>query len=450
MSLETIETQISSSELEIGMRVVRLDRPWLETDFLVQGFFIQSEEEIESLQRQCYHVFIEGKLAALSSAATKKTASTAKNTKESADKNRRHSPRGKKTTYINKVSIDQEFSSAKKCFTDARALSKVIMGNLRLGRVLDMNQAREFVDNCVDSILRNSNALRWLTQIKNRDEYTAEHSMNVCILSASFARHLGLMEGEIKTVGLCGLLHDVGKSRIPLEILNKPGKLTEDEFSIMRNHAKLGRDILMSVSSSERIAVDVAYSHHERENGSGYPRAVESHLIPYFAKIVSLADIYDAITSNRCYDEGRPSMKALDIIYNSKGDLFDEELANEFIKCIGVYPPGSIVEMSNGEVGIVIRSNPKNKLRPCILMLRDEDKEPYEREHVIDMMKIDLDMRGNTYTIVHELTNGSHGIELRDFLKNGLELNYNETIISVQHQSLTNTASSGTHQPSNP
>ncbi len=427
MSVETLELQIPVESLELGMHVVRLDRPWLETDFLVQGFIIQSTQELEKLRSQCDYVFIEGKMEDAAREPVKPKDKPAKRTnKKMADSGesvpeRRRTSR-KKVTYINEISAEKEFPEATRLFNGARGLAKDIMDGLRVGRALDMNHAREVVSDCVDSILRNSDTLKWLTQIKNRDEYTAEHSMNVCILSAGFARHLGLMEEEIKTVGLCGLLHDVGKSRISLDILNKPGKLTSEEFRIMQNHTSYGRDLLMSTSGADRITVDVAYLHHEREDTSGYPRGLDGGKISHFAKLVALADIYDAITSHRCYDSGRSSMSALDIIYKNKGIQFDDELASEFIKYIGVYPPGSIVEMANGEVGIIIRTNAKNKLRPKVMILLDEDKHKLETERIVDMMKIDFNSAGQAYKIAQELPSGSYNIELKEFVDQGLVL----------------------------
>ena len=313
---------------------------------------------------------------------------------------------------------------AKSAYDSARTMASSIMSGIRLGRTLDINKARQVVDDCVESILRNDNALMWLTKIKHRDEYTAEHCLNVSILSAAFGKKLGLMEEEIKTLGLCGLLHDVGKTRIPLEVLNKPGALSPDEFKLMQQHTIYGRDILMSLPSVDHATIDVAYNHHERLDGKGYPRSLEEHQIPYFAKIVALADTYDAITSNRVYDNGRASMDALDIIYRFRDSQFDRELANDFIRMVGIYPPGSIVEMINGEVGIIIDSNPKNKLKPKVILVRDSAKQERFKQRVIDLMRNPLDGTNTPYKIAKEVPNGSYGIRLQEFLEQGLILGH--------------------------
>ncbi len=217
------------------------------------------------------------------------------------------------------------------------------------------------------------------------------------------------------------MLHDVGKAKVPLEVLNKPGRFTDEEFHIMKQHPAYGRSLLTSLPQADLSAVDVAYCHHERMDERGYPRGLKAHQIPYYAKLVSLADTYDAITSSRCYDKGRASMEALDIIYQNKGKQFDEELAVEFIRCIGVYPAGSIVEMTNNEIGIVIASNETMKLKPRIILVMDAQR-AWVRQHVVDLANNPCDADGAPYMIAHELPNGTHGVDIRDFIEKGLVL----------------------------
>ncbi len=440
MAIRKVKKKIPVDKLEIGMFVVELDRPWLETDFLLQGFIIQDQDDVHALQRQCEFVYIQGEVIEKSDPkerreqrvglfariAGKKKQPEAAPTKTSKIQGISSAPPAEKdrVKYINKISMEQEFKAATNTYSSAKNVAKNIMDGIRIGMTLDINQARETVDSIVDSILRNNNALVWLSKLRNKDEYTSEHSLNVCILSVTFARHLGHDEDEIRKIGLGGLLHDIGKAKIPMEVLNKPGRLTDEEFQLMKNHPTYGRQLLMSMPRSELFTLDVAYSHHERIDGQGYPRQLQAHQIPYYAKVVSLADTYDAITSNRIYDSGRASMEALDIIFKNRGKQFDRELAAEFIKCIGVYPPGSIVELTNGEVGIVIASNPGNKLRPRILLVKNSEKEWRKAQKVIDLAKRDLDPDKNPYMIAKEIPNGTHGVDIRKFIADGLVLKY--------------------------
>ncbi len=440
MSYELKEIRIHVSELALGMHVVRLDIPWEQTDFLMQGFVLNHAEEIETLQKLCEHVYIEARLhhkpvIGAAPAAPDKTVLHSRITRKEPEPGGAPVNRGKvykerhavddqrnRLTYINKIDVTREMANARTSYDNARALAKSIMTGIRLGRAVDMNQAREVVDDCVESVLRNGDALLLLTKLKDQHAYTAEHCLNVCILSATFGRHLGMLEDEIRKIALCGLLHDIGKSQVPADILEKPSTLTPEEFRIVQDHAKLGRDILMGVAKVDHATVDVAYNHHERMDGSGYPRGIKSTQIPYFAKVVSLCDTYDAITSNRIYDKGRASMEALDIIHRGRGVQFEESLAKEFIRCIGIYPPGSIVVLSSGEVGIVIASNPKNKLRPQVLLVRDENKGKREKYRMIDLITNPLDPRGNVYNLVKEVPDGTYGVDLKAFLRKGLVL----------------------------
>ncbi|WP_150912066.1 HD-GYP domain-containing protein [Marinobacter halotolerans] len=414
---DIVETEIPVSQLTIGMHVIRLDRPWEDTNFLLQGFVIQNEDDLLSVQSQCHWVVIEGRVDVVRS--FEKSPITTGKKKTAADIRKTSSLPKKRVTYINKIDTAREMARARTHYGHAKETAKQIMSSIRLGRMLDMNEIRQTVDNTVDSVLRNENALLLLSKIKNKDEYTAEHCINVSILSAAFGKHLGLLEDEIRVLALSGMLHDVGKMRIDDAILNKPGALTPEEFDIMKKHATYGRDVLAGLPTLEHAAVDVAYSHHERMDGKGYPRGLPSQQIPVFAKMVGLVDTYDAITSSRVYDKGRASMQALQIIHRNKGTQFDAELAVEFIRMIGVYPPGSIVELENDEVGIVVANQKSSKLRPIILLVRDADKKPITPYRQINLSEDVKDASGEVYKIAREVPDGTYDIVMSDFIERG-------------------------------
>lgn len=413
---DIVETEIPVSQLAIGMHVVRLDRPWEDTDFLLQGFVIQNEDDLLAVQTQCRTVVVEGRVD-VTYQFDKRPAGPG--SKKTPDKTQTGQLPKKRITYINKVDISREMERARAHYGSAKATAKNIMSGIRLGRMLDMNEIRGAVDETVDSVLRNENALLLLSKIKNKDDYTAEHCINVSILAAAFGKHLGMLEGEIRTLALSGMLHDVGKMRIDDAILNKPGALTPEEFAAMKDHTTFGRDVLAGLPTLEHAAVDVAFSHHERMDGQGYPRGLPSHQIPLFAKIVGLVDTYDAITSSRVYDKGRASMQALQIIHRNKGTQFDAELAVEFIRMIGVYPPGSIVEMENGEVGIVVANGKTTKLRPVVLLVRDARKHAFSPYRQINLAEEARDSDGRAYKIDREIPDGTYNIVMSDFVEQG-------------------------------
>ena len=424
------EIEIPVNQLKLGMHVIRLDRPWLESDFKLQGFVINDPSQITRLQNQCQYVVIQSsstkapnyndrrlKKQGLFARLFTKNKAPIKTKNVAVYKHISTAPPApeKRIIYTNQIGTGQELSTAKITYDDAKTSVNNLMENIRLGKSANVLESSKAVDHIVDSVIRNQDALRWLTKIKHQDAYTAEHSINVCILSATFARFLGHDESEIRRIAMCGLLHDVGKSQIPVDILNKNGRLTVDELNIMKEHTTFGKNLLLSIGHEDRIAVDVAHTHHERLDGKGYPRGLNTSQIPYYAKVIALADCYDAITSSRCYDQARASMEALDVIYKCRGVQFDNELAIDFIKCIGIYPPGAIVELNTGQVGIVISANINNKLRPKVLLVRNKDK------NIISERPVDLtseEFQGKI-KIARELPDGSCGVHSRDYLSMG-------------------------------
>lgn len=408
---------VSVQELEIGMRVVALDRPWEETTFLLQGFVIASSEEIRELQRQCQTVTVQVRVGSTSRPTHRPPVSTG-NTTPVARAEKSGPASSRRINYINQVSFERAVEASRLTFDSARTMATSIMDGLRVGRNLNVADCRDMVDKVVDSILANRDALRFLSMIKHKDSYTAEHSMNVCILSATFARHLGLMEYEIREIALCGLLHDVGKSRVPIEILNKPGRFTREEAYIMAEHPTHGRNILMSASAEFKHAIDVAHSHHERLDGKGYPRGLRHQQISYYTKIVALADAYDAMTSERCYGTAKTSEQALKSILLERGTHFDSELAKAFITCVGFYPSGSLVELAGGQLAMVLESNSTDFARPRIRVLTDASQQPIPAPYELDLAT----PTNQNVMIRGEVHNGTAGIDINTTVKQELSL----------------------------
>ena len=322
--------------------------------------------------------------------------------------------------YLNQVSFREAVESSRMTFDSARQLATSIMDGLRIGQKLDINECRDVVRNVVDSVLQNDSALRYLALIKHKDSYTAEHSMNVCILCAAFARHLGLIESEIERAALSGLLHDVGKSKVPLEILNKPGRLTREEAYIMADHTTQGRNILMSTKGDHLVAVDVAHSHHERLDGKGYPRGLSGFQIPYYARLVTLPDAYDAMTSARCYGKPKTSEQALKIILRGVGTQFDSKLAREFVKFIGFYSNGTLVELSAGQLAMVIQYNAEDFRKPKVLVLSDPMRKPLAKPLPLNL----ADAANQAIGIHQEVPNGTAGFDVSDYIATEADLAY--------------------------
>jgi HD-GYP domain-containing protein (c-di-GMP phosphodiesterase class II) len=381
--------KVPVSDLSIGMYVTELDRPWLDTPFLTQGFPILSDDDICAVQKACDFVFVDAERSKTRPQSAE-LPGTAKKHRPASTKAGAAKPRpslmsklftSKRNTGT-RAEVSCSIVQAKPAFEETRQLVRNVFDEVRLGRSIDTPQAKEVVSQCVDQVVENPDAMLLLTNIKNKDSYTAEHSLNVSILSIVLGKALGLKRERLEVLGTCGLLHDVGKIMSPDEVLKKEGRLTPEEFLIMKMHPTQGRDILMSSDQVIGPSIDVAHGHHERLDGSGYPRGLAEDSLTLFTRIVSVVDVYDAITSNRVYDSSRTSIEAFKILQAQGGNHFDSELVSRLIETIGIYPPGSVVQIASGEIGVVVRNNTTRKLLPKILVLKDSKLKPITPRYI--------------------------------------------------------------------
>ena len=389
------------------MYVSKLDKPWLESNFLFQGFELKNQDDIDAVSEQCKFVFIDINKQNITQTFKSKDTPYSKEWLDS------------KTPPDKLSSFEKEIERAGDLYQETSDLVRNFMEYVSLGEPIAVEIAKKAVAQCVDSILQAPDALLWMTQLKNRDLYTSQHSMNVCILAIALGRQINLSVKELNNIGLCGMMHDMGKILVPLEILNKPGKLEPDELKIMQSHPELGWKLLLESSGMYSGAIDVAYSHHERLDGTGYPRKLTAEKIIPYSRIVAIVDVYDAMTSDRVYQKGRTHLDATNIMTKLCGTHLDSELTYKFIECLGIYPPGCIVEMSNGEIAIVVEANLKRRLKPKIILLLDEDKKP-RPERMVDLSKMDLDASGQDYLITKIVKADDYGIDLTKYYHNGI------------------------------
>ncbi|MCB1668878.1 MAG: HD-GYP domain-containing protein [Porticoccaceae bacterium] len=421
--------RIPVSQLKEGMFVAELDRPWLETPFLLQGFVIHKQAEIRKLQELCSHVYVEkagsswgGKRNPFQhSFGTTKRASHGQDSSglrvnaNKTDKSRSLvSSIASRTEHKVNVRVAEEHSFARTTYKHAKQTTVEILEQARLGNALDTGSAKQVVNGCVESILRNPNALMWMAKIKHADDYTLEHCLNVCVLAISFGRHLRMDETRLERLGLCGLMHDVGKMQVPDAILNKPAELTDAEFKVMQSHTTRGRDLLLKEKDALAYTVDAAMNHHERIDGKGYPRGLFANELSDYARIVSIVDAFDAMTSERCYSKAKSTLDALKEIYRGRGAHFDDDLALEFIQLIGPYPPGTIVELKNGYIGIVLSSKVKKRHMPFVKIVLDQQKQPQEPE-VVDLLDVERGSLGKEFLIARVLKDGDYDVFLENY-----------------------------------
>lgn len=256
-------------------------------------------------------------------------------------------------TSAEKVSFQDEVSRATQLHKQGKKIQKQLLNAVKQGLPFDDKVPREFSRSLVSSIDRNPDALLCLTKIREKDEYLLEHSLNVAILLANFGRFIGMSDSEVNDLAYAGFLHDIGKIRIPDSILHKPGKLTDMEMNVMRDHVYYGVRVLEEVNIPEQLVRTVS-EHHERLDGYGYPNGAREDEISQAGRMLAIADVYDALTADRCYKAGMPSQKALQILMNDTPHKLDTGLVQQFIKCMGVYPVGSLVKLNNERIGMVM------------------------------------------------------------------------------------------------
>jgi len=272
--------------------------------------------------------------------------------------------------------LGEELPIAKRLYADALVHVKGFVDDVRRGTDIDYRKATPLVTNFIDSVFRNEAAAVTLFKLRGFDEYTYTHSINVSILAVLLGKHLGLDKPTLLKVGLAGMYHDVGKARIPESILNKPGKLTAGEFQAMKTHPLEGYNIMKGQADLDPEILRAVVEHHERHDGSGYPRGLRGEDIGRFSRIIAVVDVYDALTSRRVYKDAMAPAKALGMMYQLRDRDFTPNAIENFIRCVGVFPVGSFVRLSGGEFGIVAATNPLRPTRPEIKVVLDARMRP--------------------------------------------------------------------------
>jgi HD-GYP domain-containing protein (c-di-GMP phosphodiesterase class II) len=288
---------------------------------------------------------------------------------------------------VTRVSLGEELQRAAQIRKQAAGLVRTVMADARLGKAVELDKVSPVVEAVTESILRNSGALLGLLRIKNKDDYTFLHSVSVCALLVAFCRSRNMDEGTIYQAGLGGLLHDTGKALVPDAVLNKQGRLTEEEFEIIKRHPRDGYDILLKTPEIGPIPLDITLHHHERRDGTGYPDKLDENEISELAQMAAIVDVYDAITSDRCYHKGMPAAEALRKIYEWSKFHFNPTLAQEFMRCVGIYPVGTLVLLESGRLGVVIEPHETSLLTPKVNVFFSTRNQTYIKPQTLDLSK---------------------------------------------------------------
>jgi len=359
--------KIPIAELRLGMHLHAVEGSWLDHPFWRSKFVLTKVADLQSLRTSSLtHCWIDSEKS-LASAATPPGDETQNSAETlfapfvlSGDTSGRAA-----TAAEDSVPFDEELKQAARLCRKSKEVVKQLFGDVRMGKTFDPQCIRPMVAELAASVFRNPGALISLTRLKTKDDYTYMHSVAVCALMIAFARELGMDVEACRDAGLAGLLHDVGKTSMPLEILNKLGKLSEAEFAVMRSHPERGHELLIKTGTAGLAALDVCLHHHERVDGTGYPRGLLSGEISLLARMAAICDVYDAISSSRPYKFAWDPADSIARMASWVGH-FDPEVFPVFVRSLGIYPSGSLVRLQSGRLAVVVKQHPKDLTVPTV------------------------------------------------------------------------------------
>lgn len=434
---------ISTRDLKIGMFVVEIDRPWTETPFMMQGFLLQNVDQVRALQRCCREVVIDrarstgdqfsakviDKDAPLrgldgrprqhpdvteSRIEAQRFIKVARSFKGKIHTKRQpHVPRIR--TEDGRSRLESELLYSAPIVDDVyRVLRETRLAIDNHGSI-DVGRIDELVGEMASGVQRNPDALLWLSRLKRTDQYAYDHAVNVSVHAMVFARFVGLSGAEVRQLGMAGLLQDIGKVQIDYEVLSKPGPLSDTEFEHVKAHVRNTVNLLRAHKDFDAAVLAIIAAHHERYDGTGYPRGLAGMSIPLAAEMAGIVDSYCAMTRERVYRGAVSSQRAMETLNQLRDTQFRETLVDQFLQCIGLYPIGTLVELNSGEVGVVIQQNQVRRLQPRVLVLLAPDKSIERFPRTLDLLMQPEFGDGEPYRIVQALAPNAYGIDPNDF-----------------------------------
>jgi putative nucleotidyltransferase with HDIG domain len=375
--------QIRTEQLKPGMYIHDLNCGWLDHSFVSNAFAVRDQATVDKIIslgiRELYIDTLKGADVWEARPQSEVNAELEKRLQEIAQK------RAEKPVVIE---LKDEAARARRLHAEANKTARLVLDDIRLGQKIQIDRVEPLVDNMVESVFRHQDALLPMARLKNIDDYTFEHSVGVAALLIAFGRTLKLSKETIREIALGGLLHDIGKAHVPEAILNKPGKLTDDEFAKMKSHVNESLRLLQGVPGISEVTRQVVAQHHERIDGSGYPNRLAGQAISQYGQMAAIVDVYDAISSDKVYCRGMPPTQALKKLLEWSKHHFDPQLVQTFIRAIGIYPTGTLVRLESNRMGVVVEQNENNLLEPVVRIFNHAGKQHYVPPELVDLSKV--------------------------------------------------------------
>ncbi len=409
--------KVLPKDLTVGMYVAQLDVDWKDTKYPVQGFYIRNQNTILELSEVHAHVFVDprrydSKLGDVKLHAVNKQPSKSQQKLSARERLQPVKP----TVYNDELETAEELPAAESSLTEAESVLRECVAKLQSSGGFDVDAIEAAITPLVQSVMRNQTALAALTRMRQIDNYVYSHAISCSVWGAVVGRQLGLPPSDINALAMTCSVMDLGKTALPLELLSKPEEPSEEEWDALKRHVDLSVELLERNGMKDARILNAVRTHHERHDGSGYPNGLEGNKIPAFGRIAGLIDSYDAMISVRPYATTRSSYQAVQEIHNQAGTKFQQELVEYFIKAIGVFPVGAIVELNTGEVGIVVSQSENNRLKPKVMLILQEDKQPRKHLVIIDLSNQQSDQsQPLQWWITKELANNAYGIDPQQF-----------------------------------
>ncbi len=419
--------RISVRDLEVGMYISKLDRPWSETPFPLQGFYVLDQKDIDNVAVYSRFVYVDMQVSrSTDSCGTSETLTVKKPPVKGASlTDPPVSPRvvapvtvKRPVQYLTAVPLNKEVVRAEKIHRQVKSALSNVISRIRNNESLNIRETDQAADGLVDSVIRNPDALVWLTRVQKHDDYSFRHSTTAAVWALVFGRLLGLEREQLKHLAMGVMLARVGIAKLPAGLFDRQAVWSDEEVLVYQNYVALSLEILSADASIPAAVLTVVQYHRERHNGTGFPQRVNGVKIPLLAKIAGLVDYYQELLDPRAGDR-LSSVEAVSRLHEVRNIFFQEDLVEQFIRAVGVYPPGSLVELNTQEVGVVLSNHEERRLWPRVMVVLDKFKQPLKQGKVVDLYEVNAGRESGFLQVAASLPAGSYDIDASRYLVTG-------------------------------